>query len=187
AGPRQIDRMLGGVDEEAAGAEPARDALNEAVIVRNVMDGERAHDEIETARPERRLLDGHAQVPEARMAPLGSGQSEHPLRDVDRDHLRGSAFGEVIRELAGAAAEVEDAAARDVGEQRHEARMLERFRPARAKPLQLRIAREELGIVVGVLRRLLRGHAPSYRSWCRTQAIVYASASSSRPLGARSR
>src|SRR5205814_5646371 len=76
AGSGQIDRMLGRVDEDAARAEPASDALDEAVIVRDVVDRERAHDQVEAVRSECCLLDGHAQIAQPRMAPFGAGRSE---------------------------------------------------------------------------------------------------------------
>src|SRR5207245_11767405 len=101
-----------------------------------------------------------------RDAPRGPRQCAPAVGAVAADHRRRAAVRDVRGELTDAAAEVEDAAARDVREQRHEARMRERPGPARAEPLEPRVAREERGIVVDVLRRWLRGHAPSsYRSW----------------------
>src|SRR2546425_3892639 len=75
--------MLGRVDEDAIRDEPAGDAPDEPAVVRDVMDGERAHDEVEATGPERRLLDRLAHVRQARMAPLGPGQLEHPLGEVE--------------------------------------------------------------------------------------------------------
>src|SRR5256884_6770401 len=110
--------MLGRVDEDAIRDEPAGDAPDEPAVVRDVMDGERAHDEVEATGPERGLLDRLAHVRQARMAPLGPGQLEHPLGEVDADHLGGTTLGEMVRELAYAAPEVEHAASRDVGKER---------------------------------------------------------------------
>jgi len=99
-------------------------------VVRDVVEGEGAHDEVEAIGRERRLLDRLVHVGQARMAPLGPGQPEHPLGDVDADHLGGAPLREMVRELAGAAPEIKNAASRDVGEEGREARILERLRPA---------------------------------------------------------
>src|SRR5207247_6365354 len=121
--------MVGGVNEDATRDEPVGYAPDEPAVVRDVMDGERAHDEVEATGPERGLLDRLAHVRQARMAPLGPGQLEHPLGEVDADHLGGTTLGAMVRGVAYAAPEAEHAASRDVGKERHDARVLERLRP----------------------------------------------------------
>jgi len=78
-------------------------------VVRDVVEGEGAHDEVEAIGRERRLLDRLVHVGQARMAPLGPGQPEHPLGDIDADHLGGTALCQMVSELARTAPEVEDA------------------------------------------------------------------------------
>jgi hypothetical protein len=99
---------------------------------------------------ERDRLHGGALEGHARVAPLGSSEREHLLGKVDADHLGSAALREMARELSSAALQGEDAAASDLGEQRQEARILERLRPASAEPLQLRIAGEEGRSIVDV-------------------------------------
>ena len=70
------------------------------------------------------------------MGPLRTRQLEHPFRNVDADHFGGAAGREIVRELAGTAAEVEHAPTIDVGQERQQVRVLGRALPAGAESLE---------------------------------------------------
>ena len=86
------------------------------------------------------------------MGEFGSRQGQHPLRHVDADDLGGAARRQMVRELPGATAKIQGPPTVDVGQERQQIGMLHGPLPAGAESFERRIACEEPGIVVDVLR-----------------------------------
>src|SRR5262249_2358211 len=102
------------------------------------------------------------------MRPLRARQCEHALGDVDADHVGRTAGAEMVRELARTAAQVQHTPAGDVGEQAQQVAELGGALPAGAEPLERRVAGEECGIVVDVLRVVVRHWGSSAESMWRS-------------------
>src|SRR5688500_5785943 len=86
------------------------------------------------------------------MRPLGFRDLEHSLGEVEADDLGGAGLGDVKCELAGAATNVEGTSAGHVREERDEGSVLVGRAPVLAESLEQRVAREELRVIVDVLR-----------------------------------
>src|SRR5258708_8419780 len=116
------------------------------------MEGKHAGDEIEAPRGKRHVLDRGPSVRDTRMGEFRAGQGQHPLRTVDADGPGGAARRQMVRELPGAAAEIQGPPTVDVGQERQQIGVLHGPLPAGAESLERRIAREEPGVIVDVLR-----------------------------------
>ncbi len=149
---REVDRVLRGEHEAPARCEPRGDPPREVCEVLHVVERQRTDDQVEPGRLEGHVLQRGADVGDAGVAALRPREGEHPLREVDADHLGGAGLGEVERPLPGAAPEVQRAQAGHVRQQRLERLVLVGVRPALAEAGQACVPGEELRVVVQVLR-----------------------------------
>src|SRR5262249_58610732 len=83
---------------------------------------------------------------------IGAGDRQHPLGEVDPEHVCRAVRGRVVCEATRTAAKVENPLAVKRFKQRRERGPFKRVAPARTEAVKLHIASKECGIVVDVLR-----------------------------------